>query len=175
MRGIKDRDEEQEEEDDAEILKMLEGGEDGDDDDEPEATDSVALSSVAAKPGEDGKEDIKVEKDRNWSAVNLTFRDSKLTFRGSFSNISFTNWLWWRIIRPKLETTKSKEGLPEVDINDGNYGIADIEEILGEFAPPLTEKKEKDKKEKDKDKDKKKKEDKKEKDSKKKERAQAEH
>merc|ERR1712137_735085 len=186
MRGIKDRDEEQEEEDDAEILKMLEGGEDGDDDDddeEPEAADSVALSSVAAKPGEDGKEDIKVEKDRNWSAVNLTFRDSKLTFRGSFSNISFTNWLWWRIIRPKLETTKSKEGLPEVDINDGNYGIADIEEILGEFAPPLTEKKEKDKKEKDKDKDKKKKEDKKEDKKKKKdqvtlnktERAQAEH
>merc|ERR1712113_84447 len=60
--------------------------------------------------------------------------------------VSFTNWLWYRCIRPKLEETKSK--LPEIDIS--NFGIDDVEEIMGEFMPAI--KVEKDKKDKKKNK-----------------------
>merc|ERR1711920_52266 len=67
------------------------------------------------------QEESKVEKDKNWSSVSLVFSDSKLNFRGSFSKLGFTNWLWWRLVRPELEKTKVK--LPDVDIADNAFGI----------------------------------------------------
>ncbi|CAK8999971.1 unnamed protein product, partial [Durusdinium trenchii] len=109
-----------------------------------------------------------VEKSKNWSSVNLAFQESKLNYRGSFSALSFTNWLWFRVVRPKLEETKSK--LPELSEEDmEKYGIQDVEEVLGEFMPAMKKKEEKeDKKDKkDKEKDKKDKKDKKEEDDKK--------
>merc|ERR1712190_40832 len=106
-----------------------------------------------------------IDKQKNWSSVNVAFRESKLNFRGVLSQVSFTNWLWYRCVRPKLEETKSK--LPSIDDHhlDAVYGIDDVEEILGEFMPKETKKEEKaDKKDKkDKKGDKKDKDDKKDK------------
>jgi len=103
--------------------------------------------------------------------VNLAFQESKLNYRGSFSALSFTNWLWFRVVRPKLEETKSK--LPELSDEElDKYGIQDVEDVLGEFMPAMKKKEEKedkkDKKDKKDDKDKKDKKDKKEEDDKKK-------
>merc|ERR1712039_106542 len=96
-----------------------------------------------------------IDKQKNWSAVNVAYKESKLNFRGVLTPMAFTNWLWYRCVRPKLEETKSK--LPEVDV--ATFGIDDIEEIMGEFMPAV--KVEKDKKDKKDDKDKKDKKDKK--------------
>merc|ERR1712045_338553 len=101
-----------------------------------------------------------IEKAKNWSAVNVAFKESRLNFRGVFTTLSFTNWLWYRCIRPKLEETKSK--LPELDTDGNVFGIEDVEEILGEFMPAIKPAK-KDKDDKDK---KDKKDDKKDKDKK---------
>merc|ERR1712183_860594 len=92
---------------------------------------------------------------KNWSSVNLCCQETKLQFRGSFSAVAFTNWLWWRCIRPKLEETKSS--LDELSEEERQkYSIDDIEEVLGEFCPKMEEKKDKkDKKDKDDKKDKK--------------------
>jgi len=90
-----------------------------------------------------------VDKGKNWSAVNLVCQESKLSFRGNFSAIAFTNWLWFRCIRPKLEETKSSLA----DLTEAErelYCLDDIEEILGEFMPAI---KVKEKKEEKKDKD----------------------
>merc|ERR1712061_181313 len=75
------------------------------------------------------------EKQDNWSAVNLVAKESKLNFRGVLTPVAFTNWLWYRCIRPRLEETKSK--LPAIDDHQLNtvYCIDDIEDILGEFMP----------------------------------------
>jgi len=87
------------------------------------------------------------QKDKNYSAVNLACKDSKMGYRGVFSQESFTNWMWYRCIRPRLEESKSK--LPELDISNNAFGIEDIEEILGEFMPAMkVAKEEKDKKDK---------------------------
>merc|ERR1711879_797198 len=102
-----------------------------------------------------------VDKQKNWSAVNVACKESKLTFRGCLTPVSFTNWLWYRCIRPKLEETKAK--LPELDISGNVYGIEDVEEILGEFMPAMkpAKKDEKDDKKSKKEDDKKDKKDKK--------------
>merc|ERR1711972_260465 len=113
--------------------------------------------------GEDADAVGTIEKSRNWSAVNVACKESKLNFRGSFTQVAFTNWLWYKCIRPKLEETKSK--LPEMDPSDTAFCIDDVEELLGEFMPVKKEEKDKDKKDKKDDKDnKEKKDDKKEKD-----------
>merc|ERR1712146_837859 len=71
-----------------------------------------------------------IKKDRNWSAVNCAFKESKLSFRGVLTPTAFTNWLWARCIRPKLEETKMKLA----DISDDNpYGIEEIDELFSEF------------------------------------------
>merc|ERR1712083_1186777 len=110
-----------------------------------------------------GEEDEEVagtiDKAKNWSAVNCTFKESKLNFRGVLSPVAFTNWLWYRCVRPKLAETKAFS-LPEIE--GDAYGIEDVDEILGEFMPKPKEDK-KDKKDKKDEKDKKdKKDDKKE-------------
>merc|ERR1712048_379981 len=97
-----------------------------------------------------------IAKEKNWSAVNLTFKESKLSFRGVLSPLAFTNWVWYRCVRPKLEETKAK--LPDIDTSDGKFGIEDVEELFGEFMPKEIKKPgegSKDKDEKDKKKDKK--------------------
>merc|ERR1712048_360984 len=95
----------------------------------------------------------KVDKAKNWSAVNLASQESKLSFRGSFTAVAFTNWLWFRCIRPKLEETKSKMNeLSEDELK--RYCIEDADEVLGEFMP-VQKKKDDDKKDKKDDKDKK--------------------
>merc|ERR1712099_112314 len=121
-----------------------------------------AKAKAKASADKDKKEDAEAEEDqgtidkgKNWSAVNVAYKESKLNFRGVLTPVSFTNWLWFRCVRPKLEETKAK--LPEVDAS--NFGIDDIEEIMGEFMPAV--KVDKDKKDKKDDKDKKDKKDKK--------------
>lgn len=168
--GVKEQKEEDEDDDDPEMLALIgdgtdapEGGE-GDSDAEEDPRDAARK-----KQEEEDKEAVgTVEKSKNWSSVNLAFQESKLNYRGSFSALSFTNWLWFRVVRPKLEETKSK--LPELSEEDmEKYGIQDVEEVLGEFMPAMKKKEEKeDKKDKkDKEKDKKDKKDKKEEDDKK--------
>merc|ERR1712096_136966 len=99
----------------------------------------MGASKVADRKKKEEEEDAEVgtvEKEKNWSSVNLCYKDSKLTFRGSLNPIAFTNWLRWRCIRPKLEETKAK--LQEVDLEEmKDYGIEDLEEIFGEFAPAM--------------------------------------
>lgn len=165
--GIKEV-EEDEDEDDAEMVELLAGLDDGgiDDEVEEEPVNAVSSKVAAEKEKESVPKEEKLEKEKNWSAVSLTWRDSKLAFRGSFSAVAFTNWVWWRMIRPKLEETKAK--LADIDISDNAYGIEMVEKILGEFAGPMKKKKDK---EEDKD-DKKKKKDKDDKDDKKKKKRQ---
>lgn len=166
----------EEEEDTAEdmaVMAMLEGGEGDDDAAESEDEEPAAKGAGkgAAKEKEEKEEEEKEEKkkadEKNWSSVNLIYRECKLNFRGSFNQVQFTNWLWYRVIRSKLEDTKSK--MDEVDTSDNMWGIEDIEEILSEYMPPMKAKKEdkddkKDKKDKKDDKkDKKDKDDKKDK------------
>lgn len=156
--------EDDEDDDDPEILAILgdvqegdvEGGADSGDDEEAE-------KKAKQRQEEEEKEVGTIEKQKNWSSVNLVCKESKLTFRGSFSPIAFTNWLWYRCVRPKLEETKSK--LPELEDDlVESYGIDDVEEILGEFMPAIKKKEDKDEKKKDKKDDKKdKKDDKKDK------------
>merc|ERR1712014_349453 len=105
--------------DDPEILQMLEGVAPGDDE------------------GEDKEESGTVEKSKNWSSVNLCCQETKIA---ALPAIPFTNWLWWRCIRPKLEETKSSlDDLSEEDRE--KYSIDLIEEVLGEHCPALVEKK----------------------------------
>jgi len=88
--------------------------------------------------GKEEEEDEKqgtVDKQKNWSAVNVACKESKLSFRGALTPVAFTNWLWYRCIRPKLEETKSK--LPEIDIENSNYGIEEVEDLMKEFMPVM--------------------------------------
>jgi len=150
--GVAQAADDEEEEEDATLVAMLENGEgkeeegggggkadDDDDDDKDEAP------ATKGKGGKEEEEDHgTIDKQKNWSAVNVAFRESKLNFRGVLTPMAFTNWLWYRCIRPKLEETKSK--LPEIDIASGMYNIDDVEEIMGEFMPVVKEKDKKDKK-----------------------------
>merc|ERR1712113_264205 len=113
--------------------------------------DSARPNSGPSKKEEEEEAALNTaEKQDNWSAVNLVAKESKLQFRGVLSPMAFTNWLWYRCIRPKLEETKAK--LPEIDISSGAYNIEDVEEIFGEFMPVIKEKDKKDKKDDKKDK-----------------------
>merc|ERR1712139_762940 len=82
--------------------------------------------------GEEEEESAEIKKDRNWSAVNCAYKESKLSFRGVLTPAAFTNWLWMRCIRPKLEETKSK--LPDLPA-DNPFGVEDVDEIFAEFMP----------------------------------------
>merc|ERR1711879_841017 len=126
--------------DDPEMLALLgEGGESaaadgadaGGESDEEDAREEARKKQEE----EDNEAQGSVDKNKNWSSVNLACQESKLSYRGSFTAIAFTNWLWSRCIRPKLEETKAK--LPELDISGNVYGIEDIEEIMGEFMPAM--------------------------------------
>lgn len=162
--GVKEQKEEEEEEDDPEMLALLGDGEVPEGGDADSDAEEDPRDAQRKKQEEEDKEAVgTVEKSKNWSSVNLAFQESKLNYRGSFSALSFTNWLWFRVVRPKLEETKSK--LPELsDEEMDKYGIQDVEDVLGEFMPAMKKKEEKedkkDKKDKDKDKDKKDKKDK---------------
>eukprot|EP00439_Symbiodinium_sp_Y106_P022864 s1523_g2.t2 len=170
--GVKEKEEEEEDDDDPEMLALIENGGDAPEGgDAAESDDEDPRDTARKKQEEEDKEAVgTVEKQKNWSSVNLAFQESKLNYRGSFSALSFTNWLWYRVVRPKLEETKSKM----VELSDEElekYGIPDVEEVLGEFMPAPKKKEEekdkKDKKDKKDDKDKKDKKDKKEEDDKK--------
>ena len=71
------------------------------------------------------------------SVTKLAYKESKLEFTGVLTPVSFTNWLWYKCVRPKLEDTKSK--LPDVDTTA--FGIEDAEDILGEFTPTVMKRK----------------------------------
>merc|ERR1712066_1038403 len=105
----------------------------GDDEDEEDKEAEKEKKKREKEKEEDEEAAGTISKEKNWSAVNLTFKESKLNFRGTLTPIAFTNWVWYRCVRPKLEETKSK--LPDVDTSDGKYGIEDVEEIFGEFMP----------------------------------------
>merc|ERR1712176_1311494 len=138
-------------------MGMLEGEVEGGDDeeDEPEAAPAGGYPAPAAKGAakakaatkadkkgtskEDKKEEEKEEKEKNWSAVNLSYIDSKLPFKGAFSPAAFTNWSWYRTVRPKLAASKGT--LPDID-SKIDYGIDAVESVLGECAPKMEEPKE---------------------------------
>merc|ERR1712160_159361 len=164
-RGIKDTEEDEEEdEDDDEVMGMLAGADlpSGEDEaDEPSEAAPAAKSEAKKGKKDEKKEEKKEEKqERNWSAVNLAHVDSKLPFKGAFSPVACTNWFWYRTIRPELLATKAS--LPDLDIS-AQFGLEAVEDVLGEYAPKLEEKKDKkdDKKDKKDDKNDKKKDDKK--------------
>merc|ERR1711988_1897988 len=76
--------------------------------------------------------------------------ESKLSFRGVLTPVAFTNWLWYKTIRPKLEETKAKVIVENVDLEA--FGIQDVDEIFAEHMPvqkPPADKDKKDKNEKD--------------------------
>merc|ERR1712008_163119 len=151
--GLQQQDEkEADDDDDPELAALLgeaplEAGEgdakaEADSDDEDEEDPKKPVEEEAEEPS-----GAAAGKEKNYSAVNLTCKDTKLPCRGVFTYVSFTNWMWYRCIRPRLEETKSK--LPELDISNNAFGIEDIEEILGEFMPAMkAPKEEKDKKDK---------------------------
>merc|ERR1712014_377628 len=123
--------------DDPEILALLGDDADGSRDEGDAGAESDEDEKAAEKKKQEEEEDKEavgsVDKAKNWSAVNLVFQESKLNYRGVFSAIAFTNWMWYRCVRPKLEETKSK--LPEIDA--AAYCIDDVEEIMGEFMPAV--------------------------------------
>jgi len=167
--GVKAEKEEEEDDDDEEALALLagDGGAEGGLEDDESDGDDEAPPKKGDK--EEEEPEIVVDKDKNWSAVNLVCKESKLSYRGVLSQIGFTNWLWYRCVRPSLEATKSS--LPDIDLSDCPYGIEDIDEIFNMYLPAGKLKKDekddkKDKKDK-KDKDKDKKDDKKDKKDKK--------
>lgn len=139
----------------AQKMSNDEGGLVDDDDEEDEESAAVRPGDKVKKEDEEEEEAKKTEKGKNVSSVGLAFRESKLSFRGVLSPTAFTNWMWYRCVRPRLEETKAK--LPEIDISGNAYGIEDVDEILGEWLPVLKEKDAK----KDKKDDKEKKDDKK--------------
>merc|ERR1712060_938064 len=136
--GVQQQKDEPEDDDkDAELAAML--GEEalgddaavGDDKDSDEEGDDGAAKKAACEPEEDSKAAGSQDKGKNYSAVNVVYKESKLPFRGVLTTVSFTNWLWWRCVRPRLEKTKAK-GFADVE---GEFGIDDVEEIFGQFMP----------------------------------------
>merc|ERR1712060_445389 len=144
--GVKEQHED-DDADDPELMKMLEGvGEDegAGQAEEEEEEQAPPPKTGAAKKEEEEEEASKIaDKQDNFSAVNLVAKESKMNFRGVLTPVAFTNWLWYRCVRPKMEETKSK--LPSIDDHqlDAVYGIDDVEEILGEFMPKESKKEEK--------------------------------
>merc|ERR1712050_630791 len=143
--GVAQQKEDDGDDDDAELAKMLgedalaagEGTVEDDKDDEEDEGGAATASGAAGSKEKQEEEDEEVagtiDKAKNWSAVNCAFKESKLNFRGVLTPVAFTNWLWYRCVRPKLEETKSK--LPEVDT--AAYFIDDVEEIMREFMPAV--------------------------------------
>merc|ERR1712232_339420 len=154
--GVKPEKEEEEEDydDDPELMKMIsgEGGADATEASGGPAEDSDQEEEKGKKEEAEDEQQGIIDKGKNWSAVNVACKESKLEFRGVLSEVSFTNWLWYRCVRPKLEETKSK--LPEIDVGNCPYGIEDVDEIFNEYMPAgkLSKKDEKDDKKDKKDK-----------------------
>merc|ERR1712113_692288 len=106
--------------------------------------DSARPNSGPSKKEEEEEAALNTaEKQDNWSAVNLVSKESKLNFRGVLTPVAFTNWLWYRCIRPKLEETKSKLSVLDEHQLNSVYCIDDIEDILGEYMPKPSQKDEK--------------------------------
>jgi len=143
--GVKQEEGDEDEDDDAELAAML--GESIDAEAEGAAGADAESGDDEAQPSKREEEEDAaavgtVEKQKNWSAVNVACKESKMNFRGALTQVAFTNWLWYRCIRPKLEETKSR--LPDVEAEGGAFGIDDVEEIMGEFMPAMkADKKEK--------------------------------
>merc|ERR1712176_1542125 len=112
------------------VMGMLDGEMEGGDEEENEP------ETVKEKQDEKKEES-------NVSSVNLAFQDSKIPFKGSFSPVAFTNWCWFRTIRPKLSATKGS--MPDLDPNM-DYGIDLVEEVLGQYVPAGKKDDKKDKK-----------------------------
>jgi len=131
--GVKAEKEEEEDDDDEEALALLagDGGAEGGLEDDESDGDDEAPPKKGDK--EEEEPEIVVDKDKNWSAVNLVCKESKLSYRGVLSQIGFTNWMWYRCVRPSLEATKSS--LPDIDLSDCPYGIEDIDEIFNMYLP----------------------------------------
>merc|ERR1711957_132633 len=108
VKDTQDDEEDDEDEDDPEMIKLMqgsggdevEGTDDGPEDEEEEKEAEKDEKKKASKKKED-EEDAEVgviDKTKNWSSVNLTSKESKLNFRGVLTQVSFTNWLWYRCI-----------------------------------------------------------------------------
>merc|ERR1712039_398666 len=118
----------------------VEDDKDDEDDEGGPASASGAAGSKDKQEEEDEEAAGTIDKAKNWSAVNCAFKESKLNFRGVLTPLAFTNWLWYRCVRPRLAETKAAS-LPEIE--GDAYGIEDVDELLGEFMPALPKPKEK--------------------------------
>jgi hypothetical protein len=156
-RGVEADEPEEEDDDEGEEGEEGEDGEDDDDEDEEEEDEVIAkMKKLRMEP-----EKPVQQEEKNWSAVKMACEESKLSFRGYLSAPNFTNWLWYNVVREKLEETKGKL----TDLEPGDVeGVEEVDAILGEFLPP---KKKKDDKKDKKDDKKDKKDDKKDKKDKK--------
>ncbi|CAE7831004.1 abfD, partial [Symbiodinium necroappetens] len=84
--------------------------------DAAESDDEDPRDTARKKQEEEDKEAVgTVEKQKNWSSVNLAFQESKLNYRGSFSALSFTNWLWYRCACCPFFTSPGKHTLSFFD------------------------------------------------------------
>merc|ERR1712224_539384 len=121
------------------------------DDEDDDVPSTAASSTVDAKKGGKGagkgnakaqakqpekRTDIKETNDegaKNWSTVGLSFQASRFTtFRGVFNEFNFTNWLWYYVVRPKLEDSKSDlEDIEACDV----VGVEEVDAVLKEFMP----------------------------------------
>lgn len=170
-KGIAAEKEDDDDDDDPEMLELLEGelpeGAEGEGGGGGDSDEEDAKAAARKKQEEEDQEEVgAIDKAKNWSSVNVIAQESKLAFRGSFTAIAFTNWIWWRCFRPRLEETKSS--LPELSEEEmQNFCIDDVEEILGEFMPAVKVKEDKKDKKEDKKDKKDDKKDKKDKDDKK--------
>eukprot|EP00392_Amoebophrya_sp_AT5.2_P009090 g9118.t1 len=113
------------------------GEDDGEDDTSP---NSKTLGGAAGgdKAANDGAEE------KNWSAVNLAFQESKLSWKATFNPCNFTNWLWNSVVRVRLDETKGNvDAFGEQDLEEVLVGIEAVNDVLSEFIPQDQKKKEK--------------------------------
>lgn len=140
-KGVKDA--EEDDDNDEEYNKIADelAAEEGDSEDEESAAAKPEAAPKRApqqqKPTEADEDDSEQKEEKRWgaAAVNLTCDQCKLSFRGNFTKLAFCNWLWYRVIRPKLEETKGKSfhHLAEVDVSANAFGIEDVEDVLGSY------------------------------------------
>merc|ERR1712064_22262 len=133
---------EEDDDNDEEYNKIADelAAEEGDSEDEESAAAKPEAAPKRApqqqKPPEADEDDSEQKEEKRWgAAVNLTCDQCKLSFRGNFTKLAFCNWLWYRVIRPKLEETKGKSfhHLAEVDVSANAFGIEDVEDVLGSY------------------------------------------
>merc|ERR1719191_2560107 len=97
---------------------------DPDDDSDEDEEDEEVAEKKKKEAAEEAEAAAKAD-EKNWSLVGLACHDAKIGFKGNLSELNFTNWLWFHVIRPKLAETKSKLLDPDLE-SSGIVGVDDV-------------------------------------------------